>query len=237
MPKLGVAGQSIVSFGITGHQSQELSYPVPRSYGCRLKCCCSRPWRSRSWSHCTIGTVSRSDLVIEVIVNTRITGIRRRGHAKAWCSQGQSIVSFGSPDITITGAVLSCTVIDLLHVDVLPQSPLPSRYVSRCIPCGQAPGSMESLKVMVTVSSQLSVAVAIPKTGTEGHSTGLITSGHVMTGGVVSSTEITCVQAATFPNHLSLSMCGLSCIHKVLAESDRNHIWIHCLSCYRTDTF
>ena len=49
---------------------------------------------------------------------------------------------------------------------------------------GQLPGVVASLKLIATVGSQASVAVATPKLGVEPQATGDITAGQVIDGGV-----------------------------------------------------
>lgn len=56
-----------------------------------------------------------------------------------------------------------------------------------------------SAKVIVTVASHTSVAVAAGNVGVAGHSMGDTTVGHVITGGVLSVTEIVRLQVAEFP--------------------------------------
>ena len=51
---------------------------------------------------------------------------------------------------------------------------------------GQFPGVVASLKLMLTVGSQASVAVATPKLGVVPQFTGDVTVGHVIDGGVKS---------------------------------------------------
>ena len=64
---------------------------------------------------------------------------------------------------------------------------------------GQLPGVVASLKVMATLGSQASVAVAIPKVGIAVQLTGDATEGHVSDGGVKSCTEIVRLQEEVLP--------------------------------------
>ena len=61
------------------------------------------------------------------------------------------------------------------------------------------PGVVTSADVGVTSLSQASVAVAESKLGEAGHSTGEVTVGHVITGGVLSVTEIVRLQVEELP--------------------------------------
>jgi len=170
MPKLGVAGQSIVSFGITGHynhRSCRILYPDRTAAG-RTVAAVVRSGPGPRYT-ILIVTGSRSRLVIEGDRHTRITGIRCCGHAKA-CVAGQSIVSFGITGHTITGAVVSCTQIVRLQVEVLLQSSVAVQVLVTLYSLAQSPGVIWSLKVIVTLASQASVAVAMPKLGVAGQS-------------------------------------------------------------------
>ena len=61
------------------------------------------------------------------------------------------------------------------------------------------PGIESVVKEIVGDPSQASVAVAEPNTGIAGHSINATTSGHVKTGGVLSSINIICRHVAVFP--------------------------------------
>ena len=100
---------------------------------------------------------------------------------------GQSIVSFGITGHIITGAVVSCTKMVALQVDELPQSSDAVQVLVTVSSAGHVPGVVTSAKVIVTVGSHASVAVANPKVGVNGQSiVSFGITGQVMTGGVVS---------------------------------------------------
>jgi len=100
---------------------------------------------------------------------------------------GQSIVSFGITGQVITGGVVSCTKMDALQVDEFPQSSVAVQVLVTVSSAGHVPGVVTSAKVIVTVASQASVAVANPKVGVKGQSmVSFGITGHVMTGAVVS---------------------------------------------------
>jgi hypothetical protein len=77
------------------------------------------------------------------------------------------------------------------------------------------PGVVTSLNVTVGIRSQSSVAVAAGKTGVAGHWIGDVTAGHVIVGGVLSSTTIVREHVAVFPQssvavhvRVTLYSCG-----------------------------
>src|SRR6188768_475237 len=101
--------------------------------------------------------------------------------------KGQSMVSFGITGQVITGAVVSCTNIDALQVDEFPQSSVAVQVLVTVSSAGHVPGVVTSAKVIVTVASHASAAVAKPKVGVKGQSiVSFGITGHVMTGAVVS---------------------------------------------------
>ena len=76
---------------------------------------------------------------------------------------------------------------DALHVEEFPQSSVAVQVLVTVSSAGHVPGVVTSLKVIVTVASQASVAVANPKVGVAGQSiVSFGITGQVMTGGVVS---------------------------------------------------
>jgi hypothetical protein len=101
--------------------------------------------------------------------------------------KGQSIVSFGITGQVMTGAVVSCTKMVALQVDELPQESTAVHVLVTAYSAGQAPGVVTSAKVIVTLASQASVAVAKSKVGTAGQSiVSFGITGQVITGAVVS---------------------------------------------------
>ena len=97
----------------------------------------------------------------------------------------------------IVGAVMSCTTMVRLQVAVLPQLSLAVQV--RVTLSSQLPGVDESTKVIFTLASQASVAVASPKLGVAGQLIGEVTVGQVMVGGVTSCTTIVRLQVAVLP--------------------------------------
>src|SRR6187549_3800644 len=90
----------------------------------------------------------------------------------------------------IVGGVISCTMIVPLHVAILPQSSVAVHIrVVLYVPTHE-PGVVASIKVMVTVASQASVAVGGVNTGKAGQSTGDVCATQVIVGGIKSSTTI-----------------------------------------------
>ena len=76
---------------------------------------------------------------------------------------------------------------DALQVDEFPQSSVAVQVLVTVSSAGHVPGVVTSVKVMLTVVSHASVAVAKPKVGTVGQSiVSLGMTGQVITGGVVS---------------------------------------------------
>jgi hypothetical protein len=98
-----------------------------------------------------------------------------------------------------TGAVLSCTVIVALQLAELPQSSVATHVRVTLNSWGHNPEAVISVKVISTSPSHASVAVADPKEIAGPHSTGLTTTGHVMTGDVVSCTTMVALQVAALP--------------------------------------
>ena len=113
---------------------------------------------------------------------------------------GQSIVSFGITGQVITGGVVSCTKMDALQVDEFPQSSVAVQVLVTESSAGHVPGVVTSLKVIVTVASQASVAVANPKVGVAGQSiVSFGITGQVISGTVVSCTKIAALQVEELP--------------------------------------
>jgi hypothetical protein len=112
------------------------------------------------------------------------------GHSIGEITDGQVII----------GGVLSSTTIVLLQVEVLPQSSVAVQVLVTLYSCGHIPlGVVTVEKVILTEASQPSVAVAVPKEGTAGQLIGETTFGHVITGGVLSTTTIVLLQEAVLP--------------------------------------
>ncbi len=115
----------------------------------------------------------------------------------------------------ITGAVVSTTSIVLLQLLELPTQSVAVHVRVTLYSCGHVPGVVTSSYVIVGESSQASTAVASPKTGVFGHSTGETTVGHVITGAVVSTTSIVLLQLLELPTQsvavhvrVTLYSCG-----------------------------
>ena len=85
------------------------------------------------------------------------------------------------------------------HCVELPQSSVAVQVRTTVYSCGQVPGVVASLNVMDTLASHASVAVATPKLGVAGHSTEAVGFGHVMTGAVLSVTEIVRAHCVELP--------------------------------------
>ena len=112
-----------------------------------------------------------------------------------------SMVKFGGQ--VMTGGVLSSTRITWRHVLELPQSSVALHVLLMVYSCGQTVlWTVTSVDVIVGVGSQLSVAVAVPLVPPGAvlavHSI-VKFGGQVMTGGVLSSTTITCRQELELP--------------------------------------
>ena len=95
--------------------------------------------------------------------------------------------------------MISRTTIVPLQVAVLPQSSVAVHVLVTLYVPAHEPEVVASENVIVTLASQLSIAVAIPKLGTAGQSIMLANSGQEMVGGVESSTVIDCVQVLVLP--------------------------------------
>lgn len=87
----------------------------------------------------------------------------------------------------------------LLQLDVLPQSSTAVQVLVTLYSCGQAPGTVASEKVMFTNASHASIDVGVPNDGVDQHSIGLTTTGHVITGGVLSWMLIVALQLEELP--------------------------------------
>ena len=99
----------------------------------------------------------------------------------------------------MAGGVISCTLIERLQVDVLPQSSVAVQVRVTVYSAGQSPGVVASENVTATEASQASLAVAAPKVGVAGQSIGEDTVGHVIAGGVISCTLMARLQVDVLP--------------------------------------
>src|SRR6187549_3138425 len=99
----------------------------------------------------------------------------------------------------IVGGVISCTTIVRLHVAVFPQSSVAVHVLVVLYVFGHEPGVLTSENVIVTLRSQVSVAVGGVNTGTAGQLTGVVCITQVIVGGVISCTTIVRLQVAVFP--------------------------------------
>src|SRR6185503_4887437 len=97
-----------------------------------------------------------------------------------------------------TGAVLSSTVITWDAVAVLPQASVAVKVLVRVYSLAHAPLVVASTDVMVT-APQASDAVAVANDGVSGHSMVVAAGNALNTGGVLSSTVITCDAVAVLP--------------------------------------
>ena len=112
---------------------------------------------------------------------------------------GQSMVSFGITGQVITGGVVSCTKMVALQVEELPQESTAVQVLVTAYSAGQAPGVETSAKVIVTLASQASVAVAVVKDGVSGHSIELGAGNAAITGAVLSVTLMVCEAVELLP--------------------------------------
>src|SRR6186997_2361583 len=89
---------------------------------------------------------------------------------------------------------------DALQVDEFPHSSVAVHVLVTVNSAGQVPGVVTSAKVISTTASQASVAAAKPKVGVKGQSmVSFGITGQVMTGAVVSCTNIDALQVDEFP--------------------------------------
>ena len=128
------------------------------------------------------GVVTSANVIVTLASQASVAVARSKVGAS-----GQSMVSFGITGQVITGAVVSCTKMVALQVDELPHESTAVQVLVTAYSAGQAPGVVTSAKVIVTLASQASVAVAKSKVGTAGQSiVSFGITGQVMTGAVVS---------------------------------------------------
>jgi hypothetical protein len=199
-PKTGVAGQSIVSFKITGHVITGAVVSCTKIVALQVD---ELPQESvavhvlvteYSAGHAP-GVVTSSNVIVTEASHASVAvAIPKSGVA------GQSIVSFNITGHVITGAVVSCTKIVALQVDELPQESVAVHVLVTEYSAGHAPGVVTSSNVIVTDASHASVAVANPKSGVAGQSiVSFKITGHVITGAVVSCTKIVALQVDELP--------------------------------------
>ena len=86
-----------------------------------------------------------------------------------------------------------------LHVAVFPQSSVAVKVLVIVYVPVHVPAVDASAKVIVTVASHASVAVALPNDGEVGQLMGEVTVGQVITGAVTSCTTIVRLHVAVFP--------------------------------------
>ena len=101
----------------------------------------------------------------------------------------------------IDGGVLSLIVINCMQLLELPQSSEANQVRVTVDICAQPPPADASVKVIIGVPSQASVAVAVPVlAGTVRASQSIVTfGGQLMIGGVLSSTKMVCTQLLELP--------------------------------------
>jgi hypothetical protein len=99
----------------------------------------------------------------------------------------------------IVGDVISRTTIVPLQVAVFPQSSVAVQVLVVLYVPTQDPGVVTSAKVIVTLTSQASVAVGGKNTGVAGQSKGDVCVTQVIVGGVISWTTIVLLHVVLFP--------------------------------------
>src|SRR6187455_3067250 len=185
--KVGVNGQSMVSFGITG---QEITGAVVSCT--KIDALQVDEFPQSSVAVQVLVTVISAGHVPGVVTSAKVmlTDVSQASVAVAKPKvgvNGQSMVSFGITGQVIIGGVVSCTKMDALQVDEFPQSSVAVQVLVTVSSVGHVPGVVTSAKVMLTVASQASVAVANPKVGVAGQSiVSFGITGQVITGAVVS---------------------------------------------------
>src|SRR6187397_3108571 len=159
------------------------------------------------------GVVTSAKVIITVASQASVAVAKPKVGVK-----GQSIVSFGITGQVIKGGVVSCTKMDALQVDEFPQSSVAVQVLVTVSSAGHVPGVVTSAKVIVTVASHASVAVAKPKVGVNGQSiVSFGITGQVMTGGVVSWTKIDALQVDEFPQ-------SSVAVQVLVTESSEGHV-------------
>jgi hypothetical protein len=186
-PKVGVNGQSIVSFGITGQIITGAVVSCTKMVALQVD---ELPQESVAVQ--VLVTVYSAGQPPRVVTSSNVI-VTDASHASVAVAnpnvgvKGQSIVSFGIIGQVITGAVVSCTKIVALQIDELPQESVAVQVLVTVYSAGHDPRVVTSSKVIVTAASHASVAVAIPKVGIAGQSiVSFGITGHVIKGAVVS---------------------------------------------------
>ena len=111
---------------------------------------------------------------------------------------GQSRV-VGAGKAAITGAVISCTLMVCVAVEVLPQASVAVQVLVVLYDPAQAPGVVTSLEVNVKALPQASVAVAMANTGVAGQSMVVAAGRAAITGAVISCMLMVCVAVEVLP--------------------------------------
>src|SRR5678815_476535 len=186
-PKVGIAGQSIVSFGITGQVITGGVVSCTKMDALQVD-----EFPQSSVAVQVLVTVSSAGQVPGVVTSAKVMSTTASQASVAVAKpkvgvNGQSIVSFGITGQVMTGGVVFCTKMDALQVDEFPQSSVAVHVLVTISSAGHVPGVVTSAKVIVTEATQASVAVAKPKVGVNGQSmVSFGITGQVMTGAVVS---------------------------------------------------
>src|ERR1051325_9858823 len=99
----------------------------------------------------------------------------------------------------MAGTVVSRTVTLWLQLALLPQWSAAVQVRVTVNNCGHEPGAVTSANVTTGFGSHASCTSGAGKTGVFGHSIGEIVAGHVIAGGVVSTTVIVWLHDAWLP--------------------------------------
>jgi len=102
------------------------------------------------------------------------------------------VINCGEVGQTITGGVLSVTLMVCVFVAVFPQASVAVQVRVMLYSCGHGPAVVTSTKVRTTPGSQRSVAVGMVKAGANGHSMLLVGGRKEITGGILSMTVTVC---------------------------------------------
>src|SRR5678815_2079312 len=137
---------------------------------------------------------------VVIVENVGVTLLSQASEAEALPKFGEAGHStLDTVGQVITGAVSSDTEMVRLQVDELPQSSVAVQVRVTENSAGQLPGVVTSDDVGTTSLSQTSEAEAEPKLGEAGHST-FDTLGQVITGAVLSVTEMVRLQVEELPH-------------------------------------
>ena len=99
----------------------------------------------------------------------------------------------------ITGAVISCTWMVCVAVEVLPQASVAVQVLVVLYDPAHDPGVVTSLEVRVNALPQASTAVAMANTGVDGQSRVVAAGKAAITGAVISCTWMVCVAVEVLP--------------------------------------